>query len=114
MDTMTKMRLRGLATLFLISGMVTAVLSFLLSIALQRLSIGIATFPFAPFGAVTAVLTATWLRIDAKQAYEQANRSGCFQRNGTDMLIESMMKDCPKRWLVVLHLQLHPELTIIR
>jgi hypothetical protein len=105
-----RIRIRAKATVFGVALCVTEGLAFILSAVARLFDVVTSTVEFGMFGAVTTVLVAGWLKIDAQRAYVFADRSGFLNRDETRSRVKSVREDCPKFWLVVLHLQLHPEL----
>ena len=105
-----RIRLRAKATVFGVALCVTEVLAFALLIVVRLFGIDISSIEFGAFGAVTTVLVAGWLKMDAQCAYDLADRSGFLDRDESRTKVRNVRKDCPKFWLVVLYLQLHPEL----
>lgn len=105
-----RIRVRAKATVFGVALCVTEGLAFVLSAVARIFAVDTSAVEFGIFGAVTTVLVAGWLQMDAQRAYAYADRSGFLNRNETRTRVKSVKEDCPKFWLVVLHLQLHPEL----
>jgi hypothetical protein len=105
-----QIRLRAKATVLAVSLCVTEGLAFILSTVARIFAVDASPVEFGIFGAVTTVLVSGWLQIDAQRAYTFADKSGFLNRNETRTRVKSVREDCPKLWLVVLHLQLHPEL----
>jgi hypothetical protein len=58
----------------------------------------------------TAILVAMWAVQDAKRAYSHAVKLGRVTLTSDGQLVTSIAPDCPRRWLVILHVQLHPAL----
>ncbi|MGH8778072.1 hypothetical protein [Paraburkholderia sp.] len=60
------------------------------------------------FGLVTSGLLSFWLQADAQRAFAFARKNGFIKsgppRSGTVAIADN----CPKRWLVVLYIDLHP------
>lgn len=105
------MRLKGELTILSLSVTLAAVAAYLLSIL-----VNVSEWPQAPaafilFGAMTTLLLGPWIRADAAKAYNAALRQHYLGLEGTPPRIVSIANDCPSRWLVLLHIQLHPELT---
>ncbi|MGP8491842.1 hypothetical protein ACT2FY_38285 [Paraburkholderia fungorum] len=105
-----RIRVRAKATVFGVALCVTEGLAFALSAIARIFAVDTSPVEFGIFGAVTTVLVAGWLQMDAQRAYTFADKSGFLNRDETRTRVKSVREDCPKFWLVVLHLQLHPEL----
>ncbi|MGY6258210.1 hypothetical protein ACXIVK_32590 [Paraburkholderia caledonica] len=110
MDKQNRVRLKARATVILLAVCGAQSLVFLLSAATQILAIDPPPLSFAVFGGVTAVLASVWIQEDAQHAFEVADRKGFLIRDDEHHRIRTVRRDCPKLWLVVLHLELHPEL----
>jgi hypothetical protein len=89
---------------------VTEGLAFILSAVARLFDVVTSSVEFGIFGAETTVQVARWLQMDAQRAYAFADRSGFLNRDESRSKVKSVREDCPEFWLVVLHLQLHPEL----
>lgn len=50
-----------------------------------------------------------WMRADAARAYETAVRLRFVALEGEPAHVVSIANDCPKRWWVLLHIRLHPD-----
>ncbi|MGU7769897.1 hypothetical protein ACV229_06920 [Burkholderia sp. MR1-5-21] len=104
----TALRLRGLVKLTVI----TIAVAHLLTIAFQHL---LAAAGFAPdaatlllFRFVSCALVSYWLQADALRAYRHASEHGFVTLPGANGDAVSIAAQCPRRWLVVLNLQLDP------
>jgi hypothetical protein len=106
-----KIRIRAKVTVFGVAICVTEGLAFILSSMARIFGVDTSAVEFGIFGAVTTVLISGWLQMDAERAYAFADKRGFLNRNEMRTKVMSVREDCPKLWLVVLHLQLHPELT---
>lgn len=105
-----KIRIRAKATVFGVALCVTEGLAFVLSCAARIFDLDASAVEFGIFGAVTTVLVSGWVQMDAQRAYAFADKSGFLNRDDMRRNVTSVKEGCPKIWLVVLHLQLHPEL----
>ena len=67
------------------------------------------------FSCVTCLLVSYWLQIDARRAWRNARDKGYLRHRRTtdDDSFPQVADNCPRRWLVVLHIELHPELARI-
>ncbi|WP_256935955.1 hypothetical protein [Caballeronia sordidicola] len=60
------------------------------------------------FSFVTCVLLSSWLQADARRAYLVAREKGCITPvDGTHPTL-SIAPNCPRRWLVILHIEMNP------
>ncbi len=64
----------------------------------------------AAFGLVTAVLVGIWLRKDIERAYRFAVKHGYLRFDGQPPRIVGILDSCPRRWMVMLHIRMHPQL----
>lgn len=103
-------RLRARATVFGVALCVTEGLALVFSGVAQILSFDTSPVEFGLFGAITTVLVAGWLRMDAERAYTFADKAGFLTHEEGRRTVKSVQQGCPKLWLVMLHLQLNPEL----
>lgn len=62
------------------------------------------------FGIVTAVLVGLWLRKDIERAYRFAVDHEYLKFDGTPPRIVGILDSCPRRWMVMLHIRMHPAL----
>lgn len=62
------------------------------------------------FSFITTMLLASWLQTDARRAYLHASTHGCIQPVSATNPAVHIAPDCPKRWLVVLYLEINPSL----
>lgn len=104
----TSIRLRGELKLLSLSLAFTISLAFMLSNVVPDLPHGPAAF--MTFGAVTTLLAAGWIRHDAARAFQSAARSHHLGFEGNPPRVISIAQDCPKRWLVLLHMETNPDL----
>jgi hypothetical protein len=64
----------------------------------------------AAFGLVTAVLVGIWLRKDIERAYRFAVKHEYLKFDGQPPRIVGILDSCPRRWMVMLHIRMHPKL----
>ncbi|MDF3085968.1 hypothetical protein [Burkholderia sola] len=102
------LRLRGVMKLTIVTIAVAQALAF----AFESL---LAAAGFAPdaatvllFRFVTCALVSFWLQADALRAYQYAAQHGFITIPGMHGDPVDIAPQCPKRWLVVLNLQLEP------
>lgn len=104
----TATRVRGELKLVRLSVAITSILAFVLASVTADLAHGPAAF--LSFGAVTTLLAAGWIRHDAGRAFQFAAEHCYLGFEGSPPRVISIAQDCPKRWLVLLHIELNPDL----
>lgn len=104
----TAIRLQGELKLICLSIAISALLAFVLANIIPDLSHGPAAF--MTFGALTTLLAAGWIRYDAGRAFQFAADHHYLGFEGDPPRVISIAQDCPKRWLVLLHIELNPDL----
>ena len=110
MKSQTRMRLTGTFTLLGFAVLVTQAMAWILSTVVNSAYGSVSSFWFVVFGALTMPFVIIWIRKDAAHAYEIAIEQGRLGLEGEPAHVISIANDCPKRWWVLLHLRLHPEL----
>ena len=108
-DTKTE-QLKGqvmLVTYALLANEVLALAFSFLAIAIYP---GMQRWWFLALGAVTMPVAMAWISWDAKRAYETAALERFLGFDGFPPRVASIADNCPSRWLVLLHIQMHPEL----
>ncbi len=85
-------------------------LAWILSLFVNTFYQGVPASWFMAFGCVTTPAIVIWLRDDARHAYVAAVARHFVGFDGVPPHVVSIAADCPRRWLVVIHIQLHPEL----
>lgn len=103
-------RLKGRLMLAAYALIANEILAWVLSILLFAIYPGIQRWWFMAFGAVTMPAAMTWISVDAKKAYDAAASRHFLGFEGFPPRVVSIASDCPSQWLVLLHIQLHPEL----
>jgi hypothetical protein len=110
MKPQTRMRLAGTFTLLGFAVLVTQAMAWMLSTVANFAYGSVPLFWSAVFGALTVPFVIIWIRKDAARAYEIATMQGFLGMEGEPPHVISIANDCPKRWWVLLHIRLHPEL----
>ncbi|AGK49802.1 MULTISPECIES: hypothetical protein [Burkholderia] len=104
------MRMRGLVKVVCItiavSQALTAAFAGLAHIAGHDVEAG----PLLLFNFVTCTLVSYWLQSDAQRAYLDARSSGRLRSAPNDGAPLDVPADCPRRWLVILNIELNPHL----
>ena len=111
MKSQTRLRLTGTFTLLGFAVLVTQAMAWMLSTVVNSAYGSVSPFWFVVFGALTMPFVIIWIRKDAARAYEIATKQGFLGLEGEPPHVISIANDCPKRWWVLLHIRLHPELT---
>jgi len=106
--TRAALRMRGLVKLTVVTIAVTQ----LLTLVFEALLVAVGYAPEAAtlllFRFVTCALVSFWLQADASRAYRHAAKRGLVTMSGEHGELIEIAPQCPKRWLVVLNLQLEP------
>jgi hypothetical protein len=107
-------RFRGWLKLVLFTFSVDQVLTAIFTYVAQRIDPNMAEMQTLIFSCITCVLVSNWLVADARAAWAQAMQQGYIgsPKSGAGAQKEKLAiaDKCPRRWLVVLHLELNPKL----
>lgn len=107
-------RFRGWLKLVLLTFSVDQILTAVFGYAAQYIDPGMAEWQTMIFSCVTCVLVSNWLVTDARAAWSSAKKQGYIgaaqPASGAPGERLAIANDCPRRWLVVLHLELNPKL----
>lgn len=107
------MRFRGWLKLALLTFSVDQILTAVFGYVTQRLDPGISDFETVIFSCITCFLVSNWLVTDARAAWAAAKKQGFIgpaRTGGAHATPLEIANACPRRWLVVLHLELNPQL----
>ena len=104
------MRFKAQLTIWLVAQLLTLAIASLLSVGLHVSGQDVPATAFAIFGAFTLVMAYVWVRVDAKKAFAAAVSMRQVTTHGAPPHITYISPSCPRRWLVLLYVQLHPEL----
>jgi hypothetical protein len=104
----TTMRIRGMVKLISIAMLVNQVLTFLFAYVTDRLDPGAPVLIRSVFSFATCWLVSSWLQTDARQAYVLARDKGFVTPIDDTHPALHVSPECPKRWLVVLHIEMNP------
>jgi hypothetical protein len=110
MKPRTRMWLTGQFTVLAFAALVTQVMAWMLSTAVNSVYGSVSPFWFAAFGALTVPFVILCIRKDAARTYETAIGQGFLGLKGEPAQVISIANDCPKHWCVLLHIRPHPEL----
>ena len=105
------LRLRAFLKIVFVTIVFSQVLSTLFEVAARIVDPDVTSFPALIFSCVTCALVSVWLPADARRAWQHAHKLG-FIRPGAHGPLPGIeiTRDCPGRWLVVLHAELNPDL----
>jgi len=106
----TAIRLRGELKLMGLSIAITSLLAFIPILANLIPDLPRGPAAFMTFGAFTTLLIAGWIRYDADRAFQFAAQGRHLGFEGDPPRVISIAQNCPKRWLVLLHIELNPDL----
>ena len=99
---------RGMSKVMFIAVAVNVVLTNIFEYLAQTLDLGLDKQAVTIFSCLTCGLLTLWLQSDARRAFALARTNGFVNaegKSGDGLLIAA---NCPKRWLVILHLELNP------
>jgi len=102
------MRIRGLAKVILVVILANQVLTTAFVWAVQQLDLTVSPLITSVFSFATCGLVGSWLQSDARRAYLFAKDKGCVTPFNDTTGVLKISPDCPKRWLVMLHIELNP------
>lgn len=99
---------RGICKVAAIAFVTNQLLTTILTYVAQQLDLGLAHEAIWLFSCVTGALLTFWLLSDARRAFGFAceKRFVKKSRDGSQNL--QIAENCPKRWLVILHIELNP------
>jgi len=113
-DTRLKsaMRARGWRKVVLVTLVANQVLTAAFSYLAQQVDPGLTLMPTLVFSCATSVLVSYWLLVDARKAWHHAKELRYIRAEPAENgdALPMVADHCPKRWLVVLHIELHPDL----
>lgn len=104
------MRARGLAKVVCITIAVSQVLTTAFAGLAHAFGHDVEPGPLLLFNFVTCALVGFWLQSDAQRAYLDARASGRLRKAPTGDTLPDVPTGCPKRWLVILNIELNPHL----
>ncbi|CAE6909103.1 hypothetical protein R69927_05884 [Paraburkholderia domus] len=110
MKAQTRLRLTGEFSLLGFALLATETMARALSIVVDVIYHSVPLFWFGAFGVLTMPFVIVWIRAGAARAYETAIRLHFVALEGQLPQVVSIADNCPKRWWVLLHIRLHPEL----
>jgi hypothetical protein len=102
------MLLRGMIKVVAIAFLANQVLTSVFTLVAQQIDPQLPHQTIWLFSCVTCGMLTLWLQSDARRAYGFAREKGYVKAAGSDKQQWQIAMDCPKRWLVVLHIELNP------
>ena len=105
-----KTRFKARLTVLLVASIVTQVTTLAISILVGAAGTEVPPIPFAIFACVTLALAQRWILVDAENAFAEAVAKRHVRLSGAPPHVTSIATTCPRRWFVLLHVQLQPEL----
>ncbi|MGF6776652.1 hypothetical protein [Paraburkholderia sp. GAS334] len=102
------MMFRGLGKVVIIAFAANQILTVAFTYIAQQIDVGLPQQTVTLFSCVTCGLVSLWLQSDARRAFSFARDKGYVKPAGDPSQSLQIAADCPKRWLVVLHIELNP------
>ncbi|RZF24092.1 hypothetical protein EVC45_40670 [Paraburkholderia sp. UYCP14C] len=110
MNTKTTLVVKGWGCVALLGITDCEIAAFILELAFHPSWNTVSAAVMLAYLVCTAILAMTWAISDAKRAYDNAVKAGYVTLTADSRLVTGIAIDCPWRWLVILHIQLHPML----
>jgi hypothetical protein len=108
MKLSTVMRIRGVLKVVAIAMIGSQVLTAAFQFAAQQIALDTTAMEISIFSFVTCGLVSLWLQSDARRAYALAREKNCVTPVDKRNPAVVVAADCPKRWLVILHIEMNP------
>ncbi|CAE6729436.1 hypothetical protein [Paraburkholderia domus] len=102
------MMFRGMCKVVAIAFITNQVLTTIFTYVAQQLDAAVPHDTIWLFSCVTCGLLTLWLQSDARRAFGFAREKGFVKKSGDRTPGLQIAEDCPKRWLVILHIELNP------
>lgn len=99
---------RGISKIVGIVFVVNQILTVAFAYAAQQIDVRLPHQAITLFSCVTCGLLTLWLQSDARRAFLLARAKGYVKTGGDTSQGLQVAAECPKRWLVVLHIELNP------
>ncbi|HEX7913861.1 MAG TPA: hypothetical protein VF534_38090 [Paraburkholderia sp.] len=99
---------RGMCKVIAIAFVTNQVLTTIFTYVVQQLGTPLPSDASWLFSCVTCGLLTLWLQADARRAFGFARAQGFVKTGGEGAQPLQIAQDCPKRWLVILHIELNP------
>ncbi|KAA1010945.1 hypothetical protein FVF58_18325 [Paraburkholderia panacisoli] len=102
------MMFRGMCKVVAIAFVTNQILTTLFTYLARQLDAALPDQALWLFSCVTCGLLTLWLQSDARRAFGFAREKGFVKKGGDRQPYVQIADDCPKRWLVILHIELNP------
>ncbi|MFL9933042.1 hypothetical protein P0D88_28350 [Paraburkholderia sp. RL18-103-BIB-C] len=102
------MMFRGMCKVVAIAFVTNNVLTTIFTYVAQQLDAALPPEVSWLFSCVTSGLLTLWLLSDARRAFGSARGKGFVKIGGDRKQVLQIAENCPKRWLVILHIELNP------
>ncbi|MBC8736388.1 hypothetical protein F6X40_06000 [Paraburkholderia sp. UCT31] len=102
------MMFRGMCKVVAIAFVTNQVLTTIFTYVTQQLDTALPHETIWLFSCVTCGLLTLWLQSDARRAFGFAREKGFVKKGDDGKQDLQIAEDCPKRWLVILHIELNP------
>jgi hypothetical protein len=99
---------RGMSKVVFIAMTMNLVLTNLFEYLARTLALDLDKQAITLFSCLTCGLMSLWLQSDARRAFAYARSNGYVSEDGESRDVSRIAADCPKRWLVILHVELNP------
>ena len=99
---------RGMLKVVLIAIAASQILTAAFTVIARQIDAALQPQIISVFGFVTCGLISLWLQSDARRAFGAAKNKGYVRAARDGQPGPLIAADCPKRWLVVLHVELNP------
>jgi hypothetical protein len=102
------MVLRGMLKIVLIAMAAAQVMTAVFTVLARQIDADVAPQIISLFGFVSCGLVSMWLQADARRAFRFAKEKGFIAAARDGQAGPQIAAECPRRWLVVLHVELNP------
>ncbi|HEY3598631.1 MAG TPA: hypothetical protein VGL08_14095 [Paraburkholderia sp.] len=100
--------LRGMCKVIAIAFAVNQVLTAVFMYVAQKIDTTLPHQAVWLFSCITCGLVTLWLQSDARRAFAYARKESYVSVADAKNRVLQIDADCPKRWLVILHIELNP------
>ena len=104
------MRIRGMVKLIALIILCNQALTAIFSYASHAIDPGVTPQIVSGFGLISSLMIGFWLQADARRAYRYATDKKLVIGVDAANPLPRIRNDCPKKWLVMLHIELNPVL----
>jgi len=100
--------LRGMTKVIAIAFAINQILTLVFTYVAQQIDANLPHQTIWMFSCVTCGLVTLWLQSDARRAFGFARQNGYIKPADDPKQMVQVAQDCPRRWLVILHIELNP------